>query len=71
MKDGRATSHVATIKRAISTLRELYGRTTAATFGPLALRAVQQQFVEKEHSRTTVNSTCGEIKRIFKWAASA
>jgi integrase len=70
VKSGRTTSHIGTVKRAIGAVRELYGHAPAATFGPLTLRAVQQRLVEMDHSRTTINSTCGAIKRMFKWAAS-
>ena len=39
-KDGKPTDEVRMIKTAIKIVRELYGRTPAAEFGPLALKAV-------------------------------
>ena len=38
-KDGKPTNEVRMIKAAIKMARELYGRTPAAEFGPLALQA--------------------------------
>jgi integrase len=81
VKDGQQTNQLDTVRRAIRVTRELYGYTPAADFGPLALRAIQQYMVDTpalhpasnrrvRYSRSTINSTCGCIKRIFKWAAS-
>ena len=49
---------------------ELYGEMVIPRFGPLALQTVQQELVERKLSRNTVNSTCGAIKRMFKWGVS-
>lgn len=46
---------VANIKTAIRTLREIYGNTLAAEFGPLALKAIRQRFVDAGNSRTYYN----------------
>jgi integrase len=67
--DGRPTSTLGEIKLTLKALRRLYGSTTAATFGPKALRAIQSQFVRHGLSRSTVNSRTAVIKRAFKWAA--
>jgi hypothetical protein len=55
---------------AIKPLKDLYGTTSAAGFGPLALKAVRQKMIDAGLCRTTVNQRIGCIKRIFKWAAS-
>jgi integrase len=39
-------------------------------FGPLALKAIQQQMVEAGLSRSGINGRVAKIKRIFRWAAS-
>ena len=49
-------------------LKELYGRTLAAQFGPLALRAVRERLIQKDWCRKHVNHNIGRIKRIFRWA---
>ncbi|HEY2838059.1 MAG TPA: site-specific integrase [Pirellulales bacterium] len=58
------------ITTAMKTLRLRYGATLAIDFGPLALKAVRQQFVDDGHSRTYVNRLVDLIRRAFKWAAS-
>lgn len=68
LKDGRVTSEYGAIKEALKVLRELYGRTTANEFGPLALKAVQQRMIDKGWSRSTINKSIGRIRRCFKWA---
>ena len=58
------------IAYAIKPLKELYGTTPAAEFGPLALKAVRQKLIDAKLCRTTINQRIGCIKRIFKWASS-
>jgi integrase len=58
------------IAYAIKPLKELYGTTPAADFGPLALKVVRQKLIDAKLCRTTINQRVGCIKRIFKWAAS-
>jgi len=52
-KDGRLTGHSHRIKSALRVLRELYGRSTAADFGPLGLQAIQQRLIDERLARTT------------------
>ena len=59
---------VANIKAAIRTLREVYGDTLAGEFGPLALKAIRQRFVDNGNSRTYCNRLTDLIRRMFKWA---
>ena len=56
------------IKRTIHYLRTYYGRTTAAEFGHLALKAIRERMVKEGLSRSYINDHAGRIKRIFKWA---
>ena len=67
-KGGRVTSEYGAIKDALKLVRELYGRTTANEFGPLALKAVRQRMIDKGWSRRTINQSIGRIRRCFKWA---
>jgi len=67
-KDGRVTSEYAGIREALKIVRELYGRTIANEFGPLALKAVRQRMIEKGWCRSTINQSIGRIRRCFKWA---
>jgi integrase len=52
----------------IRPLKELYGRTNAAEFSPLKLKAVRQKMIEADLCRNEINKRVGRIKRIFRWA---
>ena len=54
----------------IRAVRELYADTPVAEFGPLALKAARQRWVNDGRSRTECNRRVGMIKRIFKWGVS-
>jgi hypothetical protein len=47
---------------------ELYGRTGAAEFGPLALKACREKMIEADWCRTHINKQIDRVKRCFKWA---
>jgi integrase len=55
---------------ALRSLRELYGPTLAAEFGPKALQDLRQTLVDEGLSRNVVNGRTGAVKRLFKWAVS-
>jgi integrase len=68
--DGKPTGeaeHMGVVSRHV---RAVYGDTPAAAFGPLALKAVRQRFVNAGWCRKTVNQQTERARRIFKWAAS-
>lgn len=69
-KDGKPTRHVDRVRLALRSVKELYGSTPAEAFGPLALRAIQNRLVESGVSRRYINDQIGEVRRMFKWAAS-
>ena len=69
-KNGEPTSQVEQIKHALCPLRQLYGSTPAKEFGPLALKAVRQEFVKAGFCRSEVNRKTQKIVRMFKWAVS-
>jgi integrase len=70
VKRGRVTDEVASYKVVLRYLKDLYGRTRAADFGPKGLKAVRDQMVLAGNSRNYVNKQAGRIKHIFKWAAA-
>jgi integrase len=63
---GGTTHNIGTACR---TLRQRYGNTMANEFGPLALKAVREQFVDAGLARTYCNRLTDLIRRMFKWAA--
>lgn len=68
--DGTATHEVAEYKLVARHVRELYGRTAAADFGPLALKALRERFIAAGWCRMLVNQRVARVRRIFKWGAS-
>jgi len=55
---------------AMRAVRELYGLTSAAEFGPKALQVVREHWVAQGRSRMTINEHVQTVKRAFKWAAA-
>ena len=63
------TSEIHNVNRAVRTLRQLYGPTVARDFGPLALKAVRNRWVDEGITRSGCNRLTGIVKRLFRWAA--
>ncbi len=70
-KHGVMTSEVGAIKVALKIVRQLYGGSKAAEFGPLALKTVRDAMVRLNWARTTVNAQIIRVRRMFKWAAAS
>jgi integrase len=68
--EGNPTRELDDYRQTFRPLRERYGHTPAAAFGPLALKALRQHMVELGWCRNLVNQRVGRIKRVFKWAVS-
>jgi hypothetical protein len=65
-KDGKPTDEVRMIKTVLKIVRKLYGRTRAAEFGPLALKACREKMIEADWCRKHTNKQVDRIKRAFK-----
>lgn len=68
--NGKTTNEYEEYKVVARYVRELYGELPALNFGPLALKAIRQKFIEARWSRGFINQRVGRIRRIFKWATS-
>jgi integrase len=68
--DGEPTNEVVEVRQSIRPVRELYGHTPAAEFGPKALAAVRQRMIDADLCRTLVNRRIDRVKRVFKWASA-
>ncbi len=68
--DGEPTDEVRHVKAACRYVRELYGDAPVSEFGPLALKAVRQQFVAAGWCRKTINARIERIRRAFKWGVA-
>ncbi len=66
-KDGRPTSELVAVKRALAYVHRLYSRVPVTEFGPLALKACREAMVADGLARNTVNSYVGRIRRMFRW----
>lgn len=66
-KNGRPTDELASIRIALKYLKEGYGDTPAAKFGPLALKAIRQKMIDSDGSRVYIYKLVGRIKRCFRW----
>lgn len=69
-KHGHQTAEVANILLAIGPLVKLYGHQPAAEFGPRALKAVRQTWLDRRATRKYINRHVDRIKRMFKWAVA-
>lgn len=68
--DGSQTSELREHKLVMKALRENYGETAAAEFGPLKLKALRQGWVGAGLSRGECNRRTGIARRIFAWAVA-
>jgi integrase len=68
--DGTPTAEPDNFRYALRPLREMYGHTPAAQFGPLGLKSVRQRFIESGLCRREVNRRVQKIRQAFRWAAS-
>jgi len=68
--NGKPTSEFDEVKLMARVLRDLYGDTTAVTFGPLRLKAARQKWVTAGLARSECNRRTNLVRRMFKWAAS-
>lgn len=67
VKNGKPTGEIACLRDAIKPLARLYSNTSAAEFGPLALKTVRQAMIDAGLSRGVVNSRVNRVRRVFKW----
>ena len=68
--DGSPTNELSQYRQTFRLVKELYGHTPAREFGPLALKALRQAFIDAGWTRKLVNQRVGRVRRVLKWAAS-
>jgi hypothetical protein len=64
--EGKPTTEVKEIKISLSPLRDLFGDTPAAAFGPKNLNSVRQRMMRAGWCRTLINRRMERVKRAFK-----
>ncbi|MHB1035365.1 MAG: tyrosine-type recombinase/integrase [Pirellulales bacterium] len=67
VQDGQNTDEVACLKSALRFVKQLYAQSPAASFGPLALKAVRQSMVDAGWARGHVNHQITRVRRVFRW----
>lgn len=67
---GEPRTEIGELNLSLRPVRELYGTTPAAEFGPRALAAVRQHMIGLGWCRTLINRRVDRIKRVFKWAVA-
>ncbi len=70
VKNGKRTNEVDAMQLVAKVTNVMFGKSHAAKFGPLAAKAVRQQWIDKGQSRPTVNKNMRRLTRIFRWAAA-
>lgn len=65
--DGKPGKEFVSMEDASKPLKELYLQTRVVDFGPLALKAVRQRWIDAGLSRKHINQRINRIRRIFKW----
>jgi integrase len=68
VKDGQPTSEQDNIRQALRFIRQLYGTSPAAEFGPMALKNVRQAMIDAGRSRKLINKDVNRIRQMFGWA---
>ena len=69
LTDGRV-KELEQFRLAVRPLKELYGESRAADFGPRALKAVRRKMIDHGWCRPYINKQVNRIRHIFKWAVS-
>jgi len=67
LTDGRV-KELEQFRLALRPVKELYGNTPVADFGPRALKTVRQKMIDKGWCRPYINKQVNRIRHMFKWA---
>ncbi len=68
--DGTPTNEINEYRQTLRVVRDHYGLTPAAEFGPIAMKAVRQAMINRGWCRGLVNQRVNRVRRVFKWGAS-
>lgn len=68
--EGAPSKSQVNFKVTLKEMKELYGSTSALAFGPRALKALREKFIQKGYCRKHVNQQVGRVKQVVRWAVS-
>lgn len=69
-KRGSGTGELPCIRDAVRWVKALYGSKPVGDFGPLALKSVRQEMINKGWCRSHINHQMNRIRRMFRWGVS-
>jgi integrase len=69
-KNGRPTTELGEFRSVCRTACRMYGDELAANFGPIALKACRQVWIDSGVTRQTINKRQGRLVRVFKWGVA-
>jgi integrase len=70
-RDGQVNeAEIANIQRVLKPLRETFGLSAAADFGPKKLEVVREQLIADGLARRTVNRYVARVKHVFRWGVA-
>ncbi len=70
VKDGRPTSEQGEYRTVAGTACRLYGDQPVESFGPMALKACRQEWINAGITRQTINKRQFRLVRMFKWGVA-
>ena len=70
VKHGRPTGELDNYRDAVRLLKQHYGKTLVADFGPLRLKAIRTKLIDSGLSRKVINARVRRIRRVFKWGVA-
>ena len=68
--DGTPTSTIHNYRAALRPLKQLYGTTRAAEFGPRSLKALREDMISRGWCRKTINQGVNLVRGVFRWAVA-
>jgi integrase len=68
--DGEPTGELENYRLALRQLREMYGKSAAADFTPIKLKALREHLVQANLCRGVINARIAKVRRVFRWGVS-
>lgn len=65
--EGNPTGEFFSMERTMKLLKQHYGRSRAAEFGPLKLKRLREEMIKLDWCRKTINHYVSRVKQAFKW----
>jgi hypothetical protein len=70
VEGGKPTKTYENARLSLRRLRQLYGSTPAAEFGPLRLEALRKTWIDERLSVKTINDKVAWVRRCFRWGVA-